>query len=239
MSSGIYKITNTINGRFYIGSAVSISKRWNVHKSQLRNGKHHSATLQRAWNKYGEDAFEFSVVEYVDRERLLEVEQEYIDRLNPCDPKVGYNISKMASAVCLKGPDNPNYGKPMSGMQKEKIRQSLLGHEVSEETRTAISKSCKGLLTGRKNPMYGLPVSQERRRAQSEKMKGRFSGENNPAARPVIKYDLDMNFLGAYATAKQAAATVGGDNSNISTCCRGRYKTAYGYIWRYATEVIK
>lgn len=238
MNSGIYKITNTVNGKYYIGSAVSINRRWNVHRSQLRSGKHHSIVLQRAWDKYGESAFKFSVVEYVDRDRLLETEQKYIDALNPCDSSVGYNISKMASAVCLKGADNPNYGKPMSDAQKEKLRQALLGHEVSKETRAAISKSCKGLLAGEKHPMYGLPVSQERRDAQSEKMKGRFSGEQNPSARAVIKYDLNMNRLAIYSTMKQAAEAVQGDNSNIATCCRGRYKTAYGYIWRYAEKAV-
>ena len=261
MNSGIYKITNTVNGKYYIGSAVSINRRWNVHRSQLRSGKHHSIVLQRAWDKYGESAFKFSVVEYVDRDRLLETEQKYIDALNPCDSSVGYNISKMASAVCLKGADNPNYGKPMSDAQKEKLRQALLGHEVSKETRAAISKSCKGLLAGEKHPMYGLPVSQERRDAQSEKMKGRYRGDKNPFfgkthtqesidkmvaaklgktgaqcpnSKTIRKIGTDGEVIQIYASATEAAQDMGGDISNISACCRGKLKTAYGYIWRYA-----
>lgn len=263
MNSGIYKITNLNNGKFYIGSAVRINRRWNVHRSQLRSGKHHSIALQRAWNKYGEDAFEFSVVEYVDREHLLTVEQEYIDKLNPCDSIVGYNVSKMASAVCLKGADNPNYGKPMSAAQKEKIRQALIRHKVSDATRRAISESCKRVCAGYKHPMHGLPVSQERRDAQSEKMKGRFSGEKNPFygkthnqetiskmaaaklgktgaqcpnSKTIKKISTDGCVVQVYVSATEAARDIGGDITNISACCRGKLKTAYGYIWRYADQ---
>ena len=47
--SGIYMIYNTINNKIYIGSSVDIIKRMDSHLSYLRNGKHHSVHLQRAW----------------------------------------------------------------------------------------------------------------------------------------------------------------------------------------------
>jgi group I intron endonuclease len=239
MSSGIYKITNTVNGRFYIGSAVSFNRRWNVHRSQLVNRKHHSVLLQRAWNKYGSDAFKFEILEYVPKENLIEVEQRYIDELRPCDPRIGYNISDKASCVCLPKEKNPNYGKPMSDEQKQKISETLMGHSISVKTRNAISKACKGKCAGEKHPMYGLPVSQERRHAQSEKMKGRFAGGRNPAARAVNQYDLRENFIEKFETLTDAAKSVNGDKANLVSCCKGKYKQAYGYIWRYAEEVIK
>ena len=60
---GVYMIKNKINGKFYIGSSVDITYRWARHKRQLRNGNHHSIHLQRAWDKYGEENFEFKVIE--------------------------------------------------------------------------------------------------------------------------------------------------------------------------------
>ena len=50
-TSGVYQITNKVTGKFYIGSAVNFRKRWNTHKSCLRNNKHANKHLQRAWNK--------------------------------------------------------------------------------------------------------------------------------------------------------------------------------------------
>ena len=59
--SGIYKITNNVNGKFYIGSSQNISRRWYDHKRELRIQKHHNKYLQRAWNKYGEENFSFEI----------------------------------------------------------------------------------------------------------------------------------------------------------------------------------
>jgi group I intron endonuclease len=75
MNTGIYQILNKVNGKSYVGSAVNIKKRWAVHRHTLRNNKN-SPHLQKAWNKYGEESFEFNVLEYVPNvEWLLEIEQ--------------------------------------------------------------------------------------------------------------------------------------------------------------------
>lgn len=79
MKSGIYKITHVSSEKMYIGSAVSIRRRITTHKHSLKKGSHHSQKLQRAWNKYGEDAFEFKTVLVCSRENLLMYEQTCID----------------------------------------------------------------------------------------------------------------------------------------------------------------
>lgn len=48
VKSGIYKITNVVNNKIYIGSACNIMQRFSNHKSSLRKGKHHSIYLQRS-----------------------------------------------------------------------------------------------------------------------------------------------------------------------------------------------
>jgi group I intron endonuclease len=91
--SGIYQIRNTVNGHCYIGSAVNIRTRWNLHKHHLQQNKHHSQYLQRAWNKYGEDCFEFEIIETCFPFILIFREQHYIDLLQPV-----YNISPKAGS---------------------------------------------------------------------------------------------------------------------------------------------
>lgn len=260
MKSGIYKITNTVNGKFYIGSAVDFKRRWNVHRCQLRQGRHHSPHLQRAWDKLGENAFEFSVIECVEKDSLLQVEQQYLDKLKPFDGHVGYNISEKATGVGLPGVKNPNYGKRMPNDQREKIRKTLTGHHVSQETRQKIGANT-ARRCGPANHNYGKPVSEARRKAQSEKMKGRFAGKNNPAygkpisedarskmsaarlgktgalcpnSKRVFQYTKNMEMIAEYVSATEASAAVGINNSNISACCNGKIKSSGGYIWRYA-----
>ena len=74
MKSGIYKITNILNGKSYIGLSSNIKQRWVQHKRNLNNNVHHNLHLQSAWNKYGKKYFTFSVLEYCDLDILPERE---------------------------------------------------------------------------------------------------------------------------------------------------------------------
>ena len=74
LKSGVYKITNTANGRVYYGSAKEFKRRWKGHEYSLRSGKHSNRFLLADYNKCGTDAFVFEVLEIVDgtkEERLL------------------------------------------------------------------------------------------------------------------------------------------------------------------------
>lgn len=62
--SGIYRIDGP-NDKVYIGSAINIQQRWAKHKWHLRKHHHSNPKLQAAYDKYGEDAFRFSIVEVV------------------------------------------------------------------------------------------------------------------------------------------------------------------------------
>ena len=93
---GVYKITNMVNGKFYIGSSNNIQNRWKQHKDKLNSEKHGNSYLQNAWNKHGEKNFRFEVIEECSPEMQFEREQFYLNTLSPFDEN-GYNIVRQIS----------------------------------------------------------------------------------------------------------------------------------------------
>lgn len=79
---GVYQIAlvEDPRNRVYVGSSKNVYARWVQHKKYLRQGRHHSRHLQRAWDKYGHDAFSFTLVERCAPELRCEREQAWIDR---------------------------------------------------------------------------------------------------------------------------------------------------------------
>jgi len=92
---GVYKIKNLINNKCYIGSTSGFLKyRAITHRYNLRYNKHTNQHLQNAWNKYGENNFEFSLVELCNINECIIREQYHIDTLTP-----EYNIAKLAGST--------------------------------------------------------------------------------------------------------------------------------------------
>ena len=150
---GIYRITHIDSGRFYIGSSVNIRQRWWGHQHDLRTKRHKNSRLQNYWNKYGEAAFRWEVVEEVEKLSLNEREQQFLDAQRPF-----FNI-------------NPSADR--GGMGRKR------GYVTSAETRAKISRANKGK---RHSPEFceairkrqtGRVPSAEHRRRQSIAMKGK------------------------------------------------------------------
>lgn len=163
--SGIYKITNIINNKVYIGSAFNLHNRIYIHCYLLRRNEHHNPHLQSAWNKYSESSFEFNVIEICNRDDLLTREQFWLDEYKSYDNKYGYNICKIAGNTS---------GRRFSEETKQKMRESRLGSKASEEAKIKMSKS----RTGERNGMYGKNHTEESKKKMSENRKD-TSGEKN------------------------------------------------------------
>jgi group I intron endonuclease len=97
-SSGVYQILCKPTGKIYIGSAVNFPARWSHHRNSLRRGVHRNIHLQNAWDKYGEESFEFSVLEFVERIDLLRAEQAWIDKTRCIDRRIGFNLYPIAGS---------------------------------------------------------------------------------------------------------------------------------------------
>lgn len=152
---GVYLIRNAVSGRVYVGSSSLISSRWKAHRDMLTHGTHHSPTLQRSWEKHGEAAFEFSVLEVVkDERRLLAREQYWMDELEAADPQKGFNVAPVAGT--RRGvPQPPSVarklrkfftGVPKSAEHRAKIGAGNRGKVRTEDTKQRISKAVKKLM---------------------------------------------------------------------------------------------
>ena len=175
--SGIYQIRSKIkSNKFYIGSAVNISARWNRHITVLRLSKHENQKLQRHYNKYGEQDLQFSILLICDKKDLIKIEQYFIDFYNPI-----FNICKIA-------------GSQLGIKRSEKTKAKMRGRPVSDETRKKLSNALKNnkngfgkhpsdeirqklreIHLGEKNHMYGKHLTEETKK----KMKDTVKKKNN------------------------------------------------------------
>ena len=118
MEGFIYQIRNVINNGLYIGSTNSFQKRIINHKLDLKKNKHHSKYLQNAYNKYGKDNFEFIILARSPINKMIELEQWYMDTLKP-----KYNMSIIAGRVSV----------PRTQEWKDKIGASNKGKKYTED----------------------------------------------------------------------------------------------------------
>lgn len=118
----IYKISNNIDNRIYIGSTINTNKRWYEHRRNLLNNKHQNIHLQRFVNKYGINSLSFEIIENIVDNKILIREQYYLDTIdnkfnianNATAPMLGKSHTKEALNKISKrssGSNNPMFGK--------------------------------------------------------------------------------------------------------------------------------
>jgi len=179
--SAIYSIVNTVNGKMYIGSAVNLRNRRRIHISQLRNNKHHSVLLQRAFDKYKEENFSFELIEYVtDKNNLIKREQVWIDFFKP-----EYNICKIANSKLGVSPSEETREKisdfqigkkrkPHTEESKKLMSDKKKGRVFSEEHKKNLSDVKKGISP----PHNFVKWSTDRKKKRSIEFKGRVVSED-------------------------------------------------------------
>lgn len=173
LDTGVYLIMNTVNGRLYVGSALRLRNRWKDHQRQLSQGRHHSRFLQRAWDKYGPQAFRFESQLYCNRDNLLRYEQALIDFYRP-----DYN-SRPTAGNQFGFRHSPESRAKMSASNN---RTGNPGYKHSEESKRQISNNRKGKGGGAMSPeraaeisaaLKGRPCPVERRTRISSSLTGR------------------------------------------------------------------
>lgn len=200
--SGIYQIRHVASGKVYVGSAVHFHRRMGLHRRELRNGTHHSAKLQRAWDKHGEGAFVFEVLEAVeDVSLLLAREQVWLDALQAC--RRGYNVAPTAGSLLghrLSAASRARMSAAQSGVPKTpehvaKVRAALLGRTMTEDQRQKMRDAKLGSKRG--------PHSDEHRAKIAAAHRGRTFSPEHRAKLAVAKQGRTLS---AETRARMSAA---------------------------------
>lgn len=129
MPSGIYLIRNEVTGKMYVGSAVDIARRFARHRYQLRTGTHPSRHLNASWKKYGEEVFEFAILQECPTEELLQHEQYWMDKLQP-----EYNKRLKAES---------NLGLEFGPQQRAEISLRVKAWATSDDGRQVLGENSK------------------------------------------------------------------------------------------------
>jgi group I intron endonuclease len=198
--SGIYKITNLSDGKFYIGSSVDLKRRKSEHAKMLENGTHHSSYLQNAYNKYGKNNFKFEIIELVDDDKLRDVEQRYLDKLKPYIRRIGYNLSERADCPKVNG-----INSLLSEKKVREIKRGLLRGVTQSDlsNKYGVHLSTINKIIRCKNWAWVLPELNENLM---------YLAENNKVKRDLIIKKL----YGEGKTACEIADTVGCGRSMVT-----------------------
>lgn len=210
----IYKITNNINGKIYIGMTYrTIQERWKEHQNNCSRKQVENRPLYRAMNKYGIENFSIEIIEKTNQPE--ERERYWIEQLGSF--KYGYNatlggdgkpyIDYNLVIKTYKEVQNIAEVSRILNIDVFTISKILHRNKIKIKSSTEIVKE-----------KYGKPVGMYSNAGELLKT---FSTLTDAA-----RYLIESNKVPSYSTLKGIAAHIG-------KVCKGKRKTAYKYIWKY------
>lgn len=186
-SNEVYKITNKITGKIYIGITNQGSgARYRHHWYESRIGE--PSPIHRSMAKYGEDNFTLEIIDFAETyEELKEKEKFWIKKFNSTDRNIGYNLTEGGDGT---------FGRTHSEETKEKIRQKALGRKISEETKKKMSEARIGKCS-------------DKQREHLKKI------SIQAKAIPVLQFSKTGEFIAKYESVSEAARQTGINGDTI------------------------
>ena len=189
---GVYKISNILSGKYYIGYSTNINRRFTVHRSKLKQKCHDNIFLQRAYNLDGEDKFKYDIIHICDTEEdAKEIELQYLTDLNIREQLYNLNYNNSGGDLMTHHPDKKkirekivnSFKETLNNMTSEEIKQKygkcgerngMFGKTHTEEVKKMNSKLKKG-----NTNFKGCKHTEESKQKMSEIRKNKNTGENN------------------------------------------------------------
>ena len=206
----IYKITNLLNGKIYVGKHTCK----NIENLYYGSG----VAIKSAIKKYGKENFKKDVLCFCESEdELNSMEIEWISKLGAFGN--GYNMTKGGEG---------QLGRKPTDAEIEKARKSrLLFYKNNPDVKARLSNLAQ-MKVGDKNPFYGKKLTKEHIEKLTKARVEAISGEKNPSATKVRCKESGV----VYSTAKEAAQDVGLKHSTtILKAAKGQRKSAGGFTW--------
>jgi group I intron endonuclease len=159
---GVYKISNSLSERYYIGYSTNIERRFTSHRRKLKQNCHDNIFLQRAYNLDGEDKFKYDIIHVCDtEEEAKEIELKYLTDLSIRDKLYNLNYNNSGGDLLTHHPE------------KEAIREKIVNsHKETMSKMTPEERKQKYGKLGEKNGMYGKTHTDEVKKKNSEMKKG-------------------------------------------------------------------
>jgi len=233
ISHYIYKITNIINEKIYVGKSKNPKVRWRQHKS---HSKKRNTKLYYAMRKYGIENFIFEVLEECDENIINDKEIYYISSLNPY-----YNMTDGGDGG---GFLNKKHGDKWKIAIKESNSKKVACYDlggnlikVYDSCRDAaydvFGKDCRGIsaVTRGEYQTYGGFQWKTFDEQVLEKIHPYKRTSHN--VRKIAKYDSNENLIEIYESMTIAAEKNNATTSKITMVCQNKRKTHKGYIWKY------
>jgi len=215
----IYEIENTITGFKYIGCSNHIQRRWKEHIRELRSNKHRNKHLQNAWNKHGEESFNFKIISEYDDENIMFLEEKKLiensDNLyNMADGGLGGNT--------YRGLSEEEYAKRTKALSENLLKR----FQDPNERRKA-------------NCFVNLSEEEYNNRTKvwSEAKKGSKNNKYKHSS-PVLQIDpMTKEVVKVWKDACEAAE-VGYNREYIVNCCQNKkgYKSHKKFYWQWQIQ---
>ena len=215
----IYKYTNLINGKIYIGQTIGdLTYRAGHNGYKYRKCPYFYNAIQ----KYGWKNFTSEILQdNLTRTQANELEIEYIKKFNSQNPEIGYNIS--------------DGGNTNSVLRKKLYQYSLDGEYIKEwESLSEATRFYNSSIDPLLRNSLGYQWSYEK----VDKMPPIKNYNNLGVEKKVYKYDLDGNFICEYPSMSEASRHCGSLNGfkHISQCCNNKRRSALGFRWSFTHQ---
>lgn len=244
--TGIYSITNKVNNKRYIGQSLNIKNRWRSHINELKKNSHINSHLQNAWNKYGEEKFDFEIIQICKQSDLDSNEQYWITYYDSL--KNGYNLCSGGGGCSGYKHTAEELSKMRSVQNPEPVLQMDENLQIIRQWESA-SQAAKTLGS------YVLAIKNCCEKTNHVKSAGNYIWiyakdkltfdkeyyltKNISKPKLVGQFDQNLNLIKIWDSSYKIEKELNISAGEISEVCNHKRNSSHGYIWAYIDKYGK